>query len=153
MWKDFKAFIAKGNVIDLAVAVIIGGAFALITAALTEDVIMPLVGAIFGGLDFSNYFVLLGDIPEGYEGSTTNYAELKEAGAPVLGYGAFVTTVINFLILGFIIFLMVRWVKSVIEREQAAEPEKPAEPTEVELLKEIRDELKAQRPTTTPPSA
>ena len=145
MWKDFKAFIAKGNVIDLAVAVIIGGAFALITAALTDDIIMPIVGAIFGGLDFSNYFTLLGPVPEGYEGSMTNYAELKEAGAPVLGYGAFITTIINFLILGFIIFLMVRWVKSVIEREQAAEEEKPAEPTEVELLKEIRDELKAQR--------
>ena len=147
MFKDFKAFIAKGNVIDLAVAVIIGGAFALITKALTDDIIMPIVGVIFGGLDFSNYFTLLGPVPEGYSGSMTNYAELKEAGAAVLGWGQFLTVILNFLILGFIIFLMVRWVKKVIEAqkvEEEAAPE-PAGPSEIDLLKEIRDELKARR--------
>ncbi|MBW0144652.1 large conductance mechanosensitive channel protein MscL [Sphingomicrobium clamense] len=143
MFAEFKKFIAKGNVLDLAVAVIMAGAFALITAALTDDVIMPLVGYIFGGLDFSNYFILLGDIPEGYEGSTTNYAELKEAGVAMIGWGAFLTTIVNFIILGFIIFLLVRWAKKVMEREAAKEKEAaPAGPTEVELLTEIRDELK-----------
>ena len=145
MFKDFKAFIAKGNVVDLAVAVIIGGAFALITKALTDDIIMPVVGVVFGGLDFSNYFTLLGPVPEGYEGSMTNYAELKEAGAAVLGWGQFITVILNFLILGFIIFLMVRWVKKIIEREQADAPSEPAGPSEIDLLKEIRDELRAQR--------
>ena len=142
MFAEFKKFIAKGNVLDLAVAVIIAGAFALITASLTDDVIMPLVGYIFGGLDFSNYFVILGDIPEGYEGSMTNYAELKEAGVAMIGWGAFITTIINFVILGFIIFLMVRWAKKVMEREKVEEEAAPAGPTEVELLAEIRDELK-----------
>ena len=142
MFSEFKSFIAKGNVLDLAVAVIIAGAFALITAALTDDVIMPLVGYIFGGLDFSNYFILLGDIPEGYEGSMTNYAELKEAGVAMIGYGAFLTTIVNFIILGFIIFLMVRWAKKVMEREKVEEEAAPAGPTEIELLAEIRDELK-----------
>ena len=142
MFAEFKKFIAKGNVLDLAVAVIIAGAFALITTALTEDVIMPLVGYIFGGLDFSNYFILLGDIPEGYEGSMTNYAELKEAGVAMIGYGAFLTTIVNFIILGFIIFLMVRWAKKVMEREKVEEEAAPAGPTEIELLAEIRDELK-----------
>ncbi|MCM8557311.1 large conductance mechanosensitive channel protein MscL [Sphingomicrobium sediminis] len=150
MFKEFKDFIAKGNVMDLAVAVIIAGAFALITAALTNDVIMPLVGYIFGGLDFSNYFILLGDIPEGYEGSTTNYAELKEAGVAMIGWGAFLTTIINFIILGFIVFLMVRWVKGVIEKakaEEEAKEEAPAGPSETDLLKDILAELKAQGST------
>lgn len=142
MFAEFKNFIAKGNVLDLAVAVIIAGAFALITASLTEDVIMPLVGYIFGGLDFSNYFILLGDIPEGFEGDPTSYAELKEAGAIMIGWGSFLTTIINFVILGFIIFLMVRWAKKVIERNKAEEEAAPAGPSEIDLLTEIRDELK-----------
>lgn len=142
MFAEFKSFIAKGNVLDLAVAVIIAGAFALITAALTDDVIMPLVGYIFGGLDFSNYFIVLGDIPEGYEGSVTNYAELKEAGVAMIGWGAFLTTIVNFVILGFIVFLLVRWAKKAMEREAAKEEEAPAGPSEVDLLTEIRDELK-----------
>ena len=147
MLDDFKKFIAKGNVIDLAVAVIIGGAFALITKALTDDIIMPLVGYLFGGLDFSNYFILLGEVPEGYEGSLANYAELKEAGVAMIGYGAFLTTIVNFLILGFLIFLMVRWVKKLMEAQKKVEEEAPKGPTEIELLAEIRDELK-KRPTT-----
>src|SRR5688500_15676048 len=108
MLSEFKAFIARGNVLDLAVAVIIGGAFALITTSLTGDIIMPIVGAIFGGLDFANYFVLLGPIPETFKGDPNSYAALKEAGVAVLGWGQFLTVVINFLILAFVIFLLVR---------------------------------------------
>src|SRR3954467_13675247 len=96
MLKEFRAFIAKGNVLDLAVAVIIGAAFAKITTSLTEDVIMPMVGRIFGGLDFSSYFVLLAPLPADYHGPMA-YAALKEAGVAVLGWGQFVTVVINFL--------------------------------------------------------
>src|SRR3546814_14051703 len=95
MLNEFRDFIARGNVLDLAVAVIIGAAFATITASLTDDIIMPVVGAIFGGLDFSSYFMLLGPVPDDYAGSLANYAALKEAGAPVLGYGQFVTVLIN----------------------------------------------------------
>ena len=138
MLKDFRAFIAKGNVLDLAVAVIIGAAFAKIAASLTEDIIMPIVGAIFGGLDFSSYFTLLGPVPEGYRGSLKDYAALKAAGSPVLGWGEFVTVVINFVILAFIIFLLVRWATKLMRRRD----ETPAGPTEIELLAEIRDELR-----------
>jgi large conductance mechanosensitive channel len=138
MLNDFKAFIARGNVLDLAVAVIIGAAFARITTSLTDDVIMPVVGALFGGLDFSSYFTLLGAVPEGYRGSLNDYAALKAAGAPVLGWGEFVTVLLDFLILAFIIFLMVRAATRVM-REKG---EDPAGPSEVELLTEIRDELR-----------
>ncbi|NNC47110.1 MAG: large conductance mechanosensitive channel protein MscL [Sphingomonas sp.] len=140
MLKEFRDFIAKGNVIDLAVAVIIGGAFALITASLTDDIIMPIVGAIFGGADFSNYFTLLSDLPEGFEGNPNSYADLKEAGAAVVGWGQFITVVINFLILAFIIFIMVKQVNKMIAKkeEEAADPG----PSETDLLKEIRDLLK-----------
>jgi large conductance mechanosensitive channel len=137
MLKDFKAFIAKGNVLDLAVAVIIGAAFATIATSLTEDIIMPLVGAIFGGLDFSSYFTLLGPVPEGYHGSMADYAALKAAGAPVLGWGQFITVVINFLILAFIIFLLIRAATRAMRKQDEA-----GGPTEVELLTEIRDELR-----------
>lgn len=143
MLQDFKAFIAQGNVIDLAVAVIIGAAFGAIVTSLTDEIITPLIGALFGGVDFSNYFLLL-SAPAGYEGSLTDYAALREAGAAMIGYGAFITAVINFVIMAFIIFLMVRYVKKVLaefEKNEAA-AEAPAGPTEVELLIEIRDELK-----------
>ncbi len=137
MLTEFRAFIAKGNVLDLAVAVIIGAAFSKIATSLTEDIIMPVVGSIFGGLDFSSYFTLLGPVPDGYHGSLRDYAALKAAGAPVLGWGEFVTVVINFLILAFIIFLLVRWASKMMRRTEDA----PG-PSEVELLTEIRDELK-----------
>src|SRR5580765_6645347 len=141
MLSDFKAFIAKGNVLDLAVAVIIGTAFAKIVASLTDDIIMPIVGKVFGGLDFSSHFMLLGPVPADYHGSMTDYAALKKAGAPVLGWGAFVTELVSFVILAFIIFLMVRWAtKAMRKREEPVAA--PAGPTEVELLTEIRDELK-----------
>jgi large conductance mechanosensitive channel len=136
MLSEFKEFIARGNVIDLAVGVIIGGAFASITKSLTEDVIMPVVGAIFGGVDFSNMFILLGPVPDGV--SATDYAALKEAGVAMFGYGAFITATINFLILAFIIFLLVRAVNRMVRKE----PDAPAGPTEVDLLAEIRDELR-----------
>jgi large conductance mechanosensitive channel len=138
MLKEFRAFIAKGNVLDLAVAVIIGAAFAKIVASLTDDVIMPIIGKIFGGLDFSSYFILLGPVPAGYHGSMTDYAGLKKAGAPVLGWGAFATQIVSFLILAFIIFLMIK----AANRAMRKGPDAPAGPTEVELLTEIRDELK-----------
>ena len=138
MLSEFKAFIAKGNVLDLAVAVIIGAAFATIATSLTGDIIMPLVGAIFGGLDFSSHFVVLGTIPETFAGNPASYAELKAAGIPVLGWGQFVTVLINFLILAFIIFLIIRFANRVLKRGE----ETPAGPTEAELLTEIRDELR-----------
>ena len=140
MLQDFKAFIAKGTVMDLAVAVIIGAAFGAIVTSLTGEIIMPIVGAIFGGADFSNYFILL-STPEGYQGSLTDYAALKEAGAAMIGYGAFVTAVINFLILAFVIFLLVRYAKKAMAEFEKKE-EAAAGPTEIDLLTEIRDELK-----------
>lgn len=141
MWSEFRTFIARGNVLDLAVGVIIGAAFGTITKSLTDDIIMPVIGALFGGLDFSSYFVKLGAVPAGYTGSLTDYAALKAAGVPLLGFGAFVTVVINFLILAFLIFLIVRFANRILRREE----EVAADPAEVELLREIRDELKKQR--------
>jgi large conductance mechanosensitive channel len=138
MFADFKAFVAKGNVLDLAVAVIIGAAFAKIVSSLTDDIIMPIVGKMFGGLDFSSHFTLLGPVPADYHGSMTDYAALKKAGAPVLGWGQFLTEVVSFLILAFIIFLMVRWATKLMRKPDAA----PAGPTEIELLQDIRDELR-----------
>ena len=138
MFSEFRDFIAKGNVLDLAVAVIIGAAFATITASLTDDIIMPVVGAIFGGTDFSNYFTLLGPIPQGFKGNPASYADLKTAGVPMIGWGQFVTVVINFLILAFVIFLIIRYANRVLKRGEKT----PAGPTEAELLAEIRDELR-----------
>jgi len=138
MLSEFKAFIAKGNVLDLAVAVIIGAAFGTIATSLTGDVIMPVVGAIFGGLDFSRHFIVLGTIPDTFTGNAASYAELKAAGVPVLGWGQFVTVVINFIILAFIIFLLVRTANKSMKKGADA----PAGPSEVDLLTEIRDELR-----------
>ena len=142
MLGEFRDFVARGNVLDLAVAVIIGAAFATIATSLTGDVIMPAVGAIFGGMDFSSYFILLGPVPEGYSGSMTDYAALKAAGAPVLGWGQFVTVLINFLILAFIIFLLVRWANRMTAKREEAPPADAPEAAEVALLREIRDELR-----------
>lgn len=136
MLSEFKTFIAKGNVLDLAVAVIIGAAFATIVASLTDDIIMPVVGAAFGGFDFANYFTVLGAIPDGFKGNPASYAELKAAGVAVLGWGQFITVLINFLILAYIIFMLVRLANKVVRRAGEV-----AGPTEVELLTEIRDEL------------
>ena len=139
MFKEFKAFIARGNVLDLAVAVIIGAAFGKIITSLTDDVIMPVIGKIFGGLDFSSYFVVLGTVPAALAGSS-DYAALKKAGVPLLGYGAFVTAAVNFLIVAFIIFLIVRAVNRMMP--PAPVVAEPVEPADVTLLREIRDELK-----------
>lgn len=140
MFKEFKTFIARGSVVDLAVAVIIGAAFGKIITSLTDDVIMPVVGWIFGGLDFSSYFIVLGEVPAALAGSA-DYAALKKAGVPLLGYGALVTAAVNFVIVAFIIFLIVRS----LNRNSAAEPEVVAEavePADITLLREIRDALK-----------
>ncbi len=138
MFKEFKTFVARGNVLDLAVAVIIGAAFGKIVTSLTEDVIMPVIGKLFGGLDFSSYFIVLGDVPANLAGST-DYAALKKAGVPLLGYGEFVTQAVNFVIVAFIIFLLVRAVNRMIPKADAPAP---AEPADITLLREIRDELK-----------
>jgi large conductance mechanosensitive channel len=138
MLREFRDFIARGNVLDLAVAVIIGAAFATITTSLTEDIIMPVVGALFGGLDFSSKYMLLAPLPEGYSGLHT-YAALKAAGLPVLGWGQFVTVLINFVILAFIIFMIVR---SANKMKKKADEAPAADPAELVLLREIRDELR-----------
>ena len=134
---DFKEFAVKGNVVDLAVAVIIGGAFGKIVEALVGDIIMPVVGAIIGKIDFSNFFIPLGAVPAGTE---MTLAALKKANVPVLAYGDFITIAINFLILAFVIFLMVRLISKL---KRAAPPAPaPATPEDVLLLREIRDSLK-----------
>ncbi len=153
--KEFKKFIARGNVIDLAVGVVIGAAFSGIVTQLTDAVLMPLIGWIFGDIDFSNWFVLLGPIPEEYTGSVTNYAELKEAGVAMIGYGALLTALINFLIVAFALFMVVRSVNRVTEEIQAKQAqtedtsktdEVPTNP-ELDILKKILAELKTDRPT------
>ncbi len=141
MLKDFKEFVAKGNVMELAVAVIIGGAFALIVKSMTDDLIMPIVGAIFGEVDFSDKYVVLGG--EAEPGMSLEAA--REAGLNVLAWGNFVSIAINFVILAFIIFLLVRYAKKVteqFEKKEEAAPEEPAGPSEIDLLTEIRDSLK-----------
>lgn len=135
MFSEFKTFIARGNVLDLAVGVIIGAAFGTIVKSLTDDLLMPVIGAVSGGIDFSNYFFPLGAVPEGTAGTL---AAMKAANVPVFAYGSFVTAVINFLILAFIIFLIVRQANKLLPKKDEA----PAGPTEVELLAEIRDALK-----------
>ncbi|MCE6075065.1 large conductance mechanosensitive channel protein MscL [Agrobacterium vitis] len=142
MFKEFKSFIARGNVMDLAVGVIIGGAFGLIVTSLVNDIVMPVVGVVFGGFDFSNYFLPLSD-----KVTAQTLAEARKQGA-VFAYGNFLTVAINFVILAWIIFLMVKGVN--VLRKQLEHDEKQGKPTppppaEVLLLTEIRDLLKAQQ--------
>lgn len=141
MLSEFKAFIAKGNVMELAVAVIIGGAFSGIVKSLTDEIIMPVVGAIFGNIDFSDrYIVLAGEVAPG-----TPLAAAREAGANVLGLGAFISVLINFVILAAIIFLLVRYatrINAQFEKQEEEAAPGPVGPTEVELLTEIRDALR-----------
>jgi large conductance mechanosensitive channel len=141
MLQEFKTFVMRGNVLDLAVGVIIGAAFGKIVSSLTDDIIMPVVGLFTGGNDFTNNFVVLGTIPADYKGEMT-YAALKAAGVAMLGYGAFVTAIINFVLLAFIIFLLVRMANKAMTKPAPEAPAAPAGPTEVELLAEIRDALK-----------
>jgi len=144
--KEFRDFAVKGNVVDLAVGVIIGAAFSKIVDSLVADVVMPLVGRIIGSLDFSNLFIVLGTVPAGV---APNLADLKKAGVPVLAYGNFITIVVNFVLLAFIIFVMVRAINRLRQQQEdekkagiapAAEP-----PEDVRLLREIRDELRKPR--------
>ena len=136
---EFKTFINRGNVMDLAVGVIIGGAFATITKSLTDDLIMPVVGYIFGGADFSRYFIRLGDLPAGFKGNPESYADLKAAGVAMFGWGEFLTVFVNFLILAFVIFLLVKAVNKLMPKQEDAPA---ATPEDVLLLREIRDSLK-----------
>ena len=137
MLKEFREFALKGNVVDLAVGVIIGAAFAKIVDSLVKDLIMPVVGRIFGGLDFSNYFVVLAPPPPGYSGPMT-YEALTKVGVPLFAWGNFLTVALNFVILAFIIFIMVKQ----INRLRNAKPPVAATPEDVVLLREIRDSLR-----------
>jgi large conductance mechanosensitive channel len=144
MLKEFREFAVKGNVVDLAVAVIIGGAFAKIVDSLVKDLIMPIVGAVFGGLDFTNYFIQLGTIRPDQQakighGAPYSYKELADAGVAVFGYGSFITILINFIILAFIIFWMVKMISRAKGRLDTAPPPTPEDTV---LLREIRDSLK-----------
>lgn len=139
MLKEFREFAIKGNVMDLAVGVIIGAAFSKIVDSVVNDLVMPIVGRFTGGLDFSNYFVALKEIPPGV---ANNLAALKAAGVPVFAYGTFITVALNFLILAFIIFLMVKWINKLKREAPPVETAPPAQAEEVVLLREIRDALK-----------
>jgi large conductance mechanosensitive channel len=136
---EFKEFASKGNVVDLAVGVIIGAAFAKIVDSLVKDLIMPVVGRVFGGLDFSNYFIVLAPPPANYAGPMT-YEALTKAGVPLFAWGNFLTVAVNFLILAFIIFMMVRQINRLRRSPPPAAP--AATPEDVLLLREIRDALK-----------
>ncbi len=139
---EFKEFAVKGNVVDLAVGVIIGGAFGKIVDSVVKDLIMPLVGKVVGGLDFSNYFVLLSNPPADFKGPMT-YEALTKAGVPLFAYGSFLTVLLNFIILAFIIFVMIKQINRLKRNEPApAEEAAPATPEDIVLLREIRDSLK-----------
>ena len=134
MLEDFKKFVLRGNVVDLAVGVIIGVAFGAIVSSLVNDIIMPVVGAITGGLDFSNYFIALSK-----NVTATAYADAKKQGA-VLGYGQFLTIALNFLIVAFVLFLIIRAMNKLMKREEAKP--KAVEPSpELKVLTDIRDIL------------
>lgn len=140
MLSEFKEFAVKGNVMDLAVGVIIGGAFGKIVDSVVGDLIMPLVGVVFGKLDFSSLFVVLGNVPAG---TAMTLDALKKAGVPVFAYGNFITVAVNFTILAFIIFMMVKQMNRLKRQAPAAPVAAPAQTSEdVLLLREIRDSLK-----------
>jgi len=136
---EFKEFAIKGNVVDLAVGVIIGAAFGKIVDSMVKDLIMPLIGRVVGGLDFSNYFLMLKDPPAGYTGPMT-YDALSKAGVPLFAYGNFITVALNFLILAVIIFLMVKQINRLKKEAPPAAP--AATPEDIVLLREIRDSLR-----------
>jgi len=134
---EFKEFAMKGNVVDLAVGVIIGAAFGKIVDSIVKDLIMPIVGRVVGGLDFSSFFIALKAVPPDV---AMNLADLKKAGIPVFAYGSFITILINFVILAFIIFMLVKWINRL--KADAPPPAPAADPEEVVLLRQIRDSLK-----------
>jgi large conductance mechanosensitive channel len=137
MLTEFKQFAVRGNVMDLAVGVIIGAAFGKIVDSVVQDLIMPIIGRITGGLDFSNYFFALKEVPPNVP---MVLAEVKKAGVPVFAYGSFITILLNFVILAFIIFMMVRWINRL--RSEAPPPPPAEAPEDVKLLREIRDALR-----------
>ncbi|MBX9833937.1 MAG: large conductance mechanosensitive channel protein MscL [Burkholderiaceae bacterium] len=139
MMQEFREFAVKGNVIDLAVGVIIGGAFGKIVDSVVSDLIMPVVGLVFGRLDFSNLFVVLGAVPAG---TAMTLDALKKAGVPVFAYGNFLTVAVNFVILAFIIFIMIKQINRLKREAPAAAPAPVATPEDIVLLREIRDSLK-----------
>ena len=139
MMSEFKEFALKGNVMDLAVGVIIGAAFGKIVDSMVNDLIMPIVGALFGNTDFSNMFLVLGKVPAG---TAMALADLKKAGVPVFAYGSFITIVVNFLILAFIIFMMVKYMNRMKREAPVAAPAPAATPEDILLLRQIRDSLK-----------
>ena len=140
MTQDFREFAVKGNVIDLAVGVIIGGAFGKIVDSVVADLIMPVVGLVFGKLDFSNMFIALGTVPEG---TAMTLEAVKKTGVPVFAYGSFITVAVNFFILAFIIFMMIKQINRLKREAPAEAPAAPAAPAEdIVLLREIRDSLK-----------
>jgi large conductance mechanosensitive channel len=136
--KEFREFAMKGNVVDLAVGVIIGAAFGAIVTSVVGDVIMPIIGAITGGLDFSNYF-----IPLSAKVTATNLADAKKQGA-VLAYGSFLTLTLNFIIIAFVLFIIIRFINKLKRHEEAKPAEPPKPSAEVVLLTEIRDLLKSK---------
>ena len=135
MWKEFKEFALKGNMLDLAIGVIIGAAIGKVVESLVKDLILPLVGGLFGKVDFSNMYTVLGDVPAG---TANTYETLTKAGVPVFAYGNFITVAINFLLLAFAVFMMVKAINK-IKKADAAVAETPED---VVLLREIRDSLK-----------
>lgn len=139
MMQEFREFAVKGNVVDLAVGVIIGGAFGKIVDSVVNDLIMPVVGLVFGKLDFSNLFVVLGSVPPG---TAMTLDALKKAGVPVFAYGNFITVAVNFIILAFIIFMMVKQINRLRREAPAAPASAPVTPEDIVLLREIRDSLK-----------
>jgi len=138
--KEFRDFAVRGNVIDLAVGVIIGGAFGKIVDSLVNDIVMPVISTLFGGhIDFTNLFIVLGNIPAGIP---RTYDALKKAGIPIFAYGNFITISINFIILAFVIFQMIKIVNKIRIMDAPPEPSAPPTPEDVVLLREIRDSLK-----------
>lgn len=142
--QEFKEFALKGNVVDLAVGVIIGAAFGKLVESMVGDLIMPVISMLFGKIDFSNLFVILGSVPEG---AARTLDALRKAGVPVFAYGQFLTVTVNFLILAAVIFLMIRQINR-LKRQQVAEqpvapPAEPVVPEEVQLLRQIRDSLQS----------
>jgi large conductance mechanosensitive channel len=139
MMQEFREFAVKGNVIDLAVGVIIGGAFGKIVDSVVTDLIMPVVGLVFGKLDFSSLFVVLGTVPAG---TAMTLDALRKAGVPVFAYGNFLTVAVNFVILAFIIFMMIKQINRLKREAPAEAPAPAATPEDIVLLREIRDSLK-----------
>lgn len=153
VFDEFRKFISRGNVLQLAVGVVIGASFGRITTSLTESVLMPTIGWLFGDVDFTNWFLLLGPIPEGYSGSATNFTELKEAGVPMVGYGDFITQIINFLILAFALFMLIKGVNKVLDAieedkksmENSSDSDKVPTDPQLDVLRDIRLELRELR--------